>query len=122
VFVQQHRAAGLRRLWLAALPDVWASVERGARAAGAAAAAQDGCREGEDGDVSTVNHPDWYNKHPTGVECIDIIECFSFNIGSAMKYLWRAGLKTGDPIEDLEKAAWYCQREVERVKKERMET
>lgn len=69
--------------------------------------------------MSAVNHPSWYNKHPSGVECIDIVEGFNFNIGNAIKYLWRAGLKTDTPIEDLEKAAWYCQREVDRVKKER---
>jgi uncharacterized protein DUF3310 len=71
-----------------------------------------------------VNHPIHYTSHPArcdcgrGVECIDIIEVFGFNVGSAMKYLWRAGLK-GDQIEDLEKAEWYCRREIERLKKER---
>lgn len=61
----------------------------------------------------SVDHPPHYNSHPSGVECIDIVEHFEFNIGNAIKYLWRAGLK-GDAIEDLRKAAWYCQREIER--------
>lgn len=61
----------------------------------------------------TVDHPPHYNSHPSGVECIDIVEHFGFNVGNAIKYLWRAGLK-GDAIEDLKKAAWYCQREIER--------
>jgi hypothetical protein len=65
--------------------------------------------------MSTVNHPDHYNQHPAGIECIDIIEEFPFNIGTAMKYLWRCGLKDG-AIEDLEKAAWYVEREIQRRK------
>jgi hypothetical protein len=60
-----------------------------------------------------VNHPAHYNAHPSGVECIDIVEHFNFNVGNAVKYIWRAGLK-GDAIEDLKKAAWYLQREIER--------
>ena len=68
--------------------------------------------------MSTVNRPKHYNEHPSGVECIDIVEGFNFNVGNAIKYLWRAGLKSNDPIEDLEKAAWYCKREIERIQKE----
>ena len=64
--------------------------------------------------MEKVNHPKHYNSHPTGIECIDIIEHFPFNLGSAMKYIWRAGLK-GERAEDLEKAAWYIQREIERL-------
>ena len=64
--------------------------------------------------TSKVDHPAHYNQHPTGVECIDIIEHFNFNIGVAIKHLWRAGLK-GEALEDLQKAAWYLQREIERV-------
>lgn len=64
-----------------------------------------------------VNHPDHYNHHPSGVECIEIVEAFNFNVGNAIKYLWRAGLK-GDEIEDLKKAAWYVSREIERRNKE----
>lgn len=67
-----------------------------------------------------VNHPDHYNAHPSGVECIDIVEHMPFNTGSAIKYLWRAGLK-GDHIEDLKKARWYIDREIQRLEKtERM--
>lgn len=63
-----------------------------------------------------VNHPIHYNKHPSGVECITITEHMGFNLGSAIKYIWRADLK-GNTIEDLEKAAWYINREIERRKK-----
>lgn len=63
--------------------------------------------------VEKVNHPAHYNAHPSGVECIDIVEHMSFNVGNAMKYLWRADEK-GAPIEDLKKAAWYIQREIEK--------
>jgi hypothetical protein len=58
-----------------------------------------------------VNHPKHYTGHPSGVECITVVEHMSFNVGNAVKYLWRADLK-GAPIEDLEKAAWYIQREI----------
>lgn len=60
-----------------------------------------------------INHPRHYTSHPSGVECIQVVEHFPFNIGAAIKYLWRAGLK-GDAIEDLQKAEWYCRREQER--------
>ena len=61
----------------------------------------------------TVNHPKHYNLSPSGVECITVVEHMSFNVGNAMKYLWRADEK-GAPIEDLRKALWYVQREIER--------
>lgn len=65
-----------------------------------------------------VNHPSHYNSHPAGIECIDVIEHMPFNVGSAMKYLWRAGLKSGEPLEqDMRKAVWYVEREIVRRKK-----
>jgi hypothetical protein len=65
-----------------------------------------------------VDHPAHYNSHPSGVECIDIIEPFPHNVGAAIKYLWRAGLKPGSgTLVDLRKAGWYIQREIERVSK-----
>lgn len=60
-----------------------------------------------------VNHPPHYTAHPSGVECIQIAEHLNFCLGNALKYIWRAGLK-GDEIEDLKKAAWYLNREIER--------
>ena len=63
-----------------------------------------------------VNHPTHYNSHPSGVECIDVVEWMPFNIGSAIKYLWRCG-KKGSALEDLRKAAWLIQREITRVQK-----
>jgi hypothetical protein len=70
-----------------------------------------------------VNHPAHYNAHPAGIECIDVVEHMTFNVGSAMKYLWRAGLKGGSPrVEDLKKAAWYINREIEKLTKEKKGT
>lgn len=63
--------------------------------------------------AEAVNHPVHYTSHPSGVECIQITEHFNFCVGNAIKYLWRAGLK-GEAIEDLEKALWYVNRELER--------
>ena len=62
-----------------------------------------------------VNHPPHYTEHPSGIECIQITEHMSFNLGNAVKYIWRADLK-GDAIQDLEKAAWYIAREIARRK------
>lgn len=64
-------------------------------------------------------NPNHYRSHPSGVEAIAVCEHFGFNVGCAIKYLWRAGLKTASPLEDLKKAAWYIQREIERVSRER---
>ena len=63
-----------------------------------------------------VNHPKRYNLNPSGIECIDVVEHMNFNRGNAIKYIWRAGLK-GDAVEDLQKATWYINREIERIKK-----
>lgn len=60
-----------------------------------------------------VNHPTHYTSHPSGVECVTVAEHMSFNVGNAMKYLWRADLKN-DALEDLAKAAWYIDREISR--------
>ena len=60
-----------------------------------------------------VNHPSHYNAHPSGIECIQITEHMGFNLGNAIKYVWRADLKN-DAIEDLRKAAWYINREIQR--------
>ena len=61
-----------------------------------------------------VNHPYHYTSHPSGVECITVTEHMSFNVGNAVKYLWRAGLK-GVTLQDLEKARWYVEREIKRL-------
>lgn len=70
-----------------------------------------------------VNNPKHYTSHPSGIECIRISEHHNFCIGNAIKYLWRAGLKTDagrtgvdKQIEDLEKAGWYIRREIQRIK------
>lgn len=61
-------------------------------------------------DTDPVN-PDHYKKHPSGVECIQVTEHMNFNLGNAVKYIWRAGLKA-DRLEDLKKAKWYIEREI----------
>lgn len=63
-----------------------------------------------------VNKPKHYNSHPSGIECIEITRDMPFNLGNAIKYIWRCFLK-GNTIEDLEKAIWYLQ---DQVKHERM--
>lgn len=58
-----------------------------------------------------IDHPKHYTQHPSGIECIQITEHMNFNLGNALKYIWRADLKNG--LEDLKKAAWYVNREIE---------
>jgi hypothetical protein len=60
-----------------------------------------------------VNHPKHYTEHPSGVECIQITEHMGFNLGNALKYIWRCDLKK-DAVEDLQKAVWYINREIEK--------
>jgi len=60
-----------------------------------------------------VNKPNHYTSHPSGVDCIQITEHMGFNLGNAIKYIWRADLKH-DAIEDLRKAEWYIRREIEK--------
>jgi hypothetical protein len=65
--------------------------------------------------TDAVNHPAHYTSHPSGIECIQITEHMAFCVGNAIKYLWRADLKGG--VQDLEKARWYIEREIQRRKK-----
>lgn len=64
-------------------------------------------------------NPDHYTQSPARctcgrpIECIQIAEHMNFTIGNAIKYLWRADHK-GQPVEDLRKARWYINREIER--------
>ena len=68
-----------------------------------------------------INHPSYY-QDPSGVECITVARYRDFNIGNALKYLWRAGLKTekgisdiDKQIEDLKKAIFYINDEINKL-------
>jgi hypothetical protein len=63
-----------------------------------------------------VNHPGHYNIGK--IEVIEAIEDWklNFNLGNAVKYIARADHK-GKPVEDLQKAVFYLQREIEGRKK-----
>lgn len=67
-----------------------------------------------------VDHPSHYNNLPVDIECIDVIEHMNLCRGNAIKYIWRAGDK-GDAIEDLQKAIWYLEREIRRIRRGRGE-
>jgi hypothetical protein len=64
-----------------------------------------------------IQHPKHYTSHPSGIECIEITEHCNFCLGNAIKYIWRAGLKDGK-VQDLRKAIWYIQREIDRIERE----
>lgn len=53
---------------------------------------------------SRVEHPSYYNAHPSGVECIDIVRHYNFNVGNVIKYLWRHGLKREEGMNNKAKA------------------
>lgn len=61
-----------------------------------------------------VNHPKHYTSHPSGIECIVVTEHMNFNLGNAVKYIWRNGDK-GNTLQDLQKARWYIDREIKRL-------
>ena len=65
---------------------------------------------------SAVDHPKHYNVG--GIEVIDAIEAWKlgFNLGNVVKYVARADYKS-KPLEDLKKAKWYLEREIERRSK-----
>ncbi|MFJ6010183.1 DUF3310 domain-containing protein [Streptomyces halstedii] len=73
----------------------------------------------DDEEVATrddvVSHPSHYTSHPSGVECKDVAGHYSFNVGSAIKYLWRHLDKHDDPITDLKKARQFLAFEIERL-------
>lgn len=72
--------------------------------------------ESNNEDQDVVNHPKHYTSDPSGVECIQVTRHRNFNIGNALKYLWRAGLKDSNPqTQDLRKAIWYIEDEIKRL-------
>ena len=75
--------------------------------------------------IDNVNHPPHYTwlKEKCGVEVIDITRHMGFDLGNAIKYILRAGLKTEEglqdrekEIEDLRKAIWYINDRIEQLK------
>ena len=63
-----------------------------------------------------VHNPSHYKSG--GIEVIDVIEAFelNFRLANVIKYVLRAGRK-GDALEDLKKAAWYLDREIDKMEK-----
>ncbi len=67
-----------------------------------------------------VNHPNHYGGENNPYEAIKVIEAWDlgFNLGNTVKYISRAGKKI-NTLEDLEKASWYINREINKLKNER---
>jgi len=67
-----------------------------------------------------VDHPQHYGGD-TVYEPIKIVDAFNLNfcLGNVIKYVLRAGRKPGEPkLDDLKKALWYLQHEVNKLEKE----
>lgn len=63
-----------------------------------------------------VEWPAHYTSDPSGIQQIEVTRWRNFNIGNAMKYLWRNGLKDADAqVQDLRKAIWYIEDEIARL-------
>jgi hypothetical protein len=69
--------------------------------------------------VNNINHPKHYGGDTT-YEVIKVIEAWElgFSLGNAIKYIARAGKKSNDSLEDLQKAAWYLKREINKQVKD----
>lgn len=68
----------------------------------------------------TVNHPSHYGGEDNPYEAIKVIEAWDlgFNLGNTVKYISRAGIKSKDTkLEDLKKALWYLNREINNLTK-----
>lgn len=66
--------------------------------------------------ADAVNHPSHYN-NGNAPECIELVRWMNFNLGNVVKYCYRNGLKEGNSaIQDLEKARFYLNDEIERLK------
>lgn len=65
--------------------------------------------------IDNINHPQHYQGK--GLEVIEVIEAFEidFHRGNAVKYILRAGKKTADMAEDIQKAIWYLNRFLEKI-------
>lgn len=76
-----------------------------------------------------VNHPSHYTSSQAKcklcsepVECIDVTQHMDFCLGNAVKYIWRAGIKSEEKtIEDLEKAMWYIKRRIQYLESKKYE-
>ena len=64
-----------------------------------------------------VDHPDHYGGKNNPYEAIKVIEAWdlNFSLGNVLKYVSRAGKKSDNTVEDLKKAVWYLNREIERL-------
>ena len=70
--------------------------------------------------MEAVNHPEHYGgdvPHEV-IKCLDAWE-LDFVLGNAVKYIARAGKKSEDPLEDLKKAQFYVNWQINKLEKER---
>ena len=66
-----------------------------------------------------IDHPKHYGGADNPYEAIKVIDAWglNFSLGNVIKYVSRAGKKTSSSLEDLEKAKWYIEHEIKKLKK-----
>ena len=69
--------------------------------------------------MNAIDHPDHYGGKENIYEAIKVIEAYNlnFSLGNVIKYVLRAGKKNSDTVEDLKKARWYIERQIENLEK-----
>jgi translation initiation factor 2B subunit (eIF-2B alpha/beta/delta family) len=69
--------------------------------------------------MNAIDHPDHYGGKENTYEAIKVIEAYNlnFSLGNVIKYVLRAGKKSSDTVEDLKKARWYIERQIENLEK-----
>ena len=85
----------------------------------------DSCQDEQDEQHDSVNHPNYYADG--NIEVIDYIEDknLGYHLGTAIKYISRAGKKREQgmtdkekEIQDLQKAVWFINRKIEQLQKD----
>ena len=67
--------------------------------------------------IESVEHPAHYGGKDDPYEHIKVVQAWGLNyqLGNATKYIARAGKKTANPLEDLKKARFYLDYEIQRL-------
>lgn len=57
------------------------------------------------------------SSHPSGVECVQVVQWFDYLLGSAIRHIWDAGTGKNSVLEDLQHAQWFLGKKIEQLEK-----